>query len=331
MRPIFITGAGGFLGRHLVEQLKQGGAGGRLRLLCRGASRFDGDPDVEVAWGDITSAHDVERAIEGAGFVYHLAGFVSRDRRDRDRLFATHVDGTRHVCEAALKHGIDKIVVVSSSGTIAVSREPVVHEETSGYKHEIVARWNYYLSKIFAEKAALSFFDRGLPVVVVNPALLLGPGDDRGSSTGDVSLFLDGQILSMPRGGMSFVDVRDAAQGAIAAMRAGRPGERYLLGGPNWTFRRVIQQLSELSGRRPPLYEVPLRLSQAGASVLRRVFPLVGRRFDLDNETIEMSAHFWYCNSAKAAGELGFRTRDPRRTLEDTIEDIRRRRPAGPR
>jgi len=327
MKPIFVTGATGFLGKHLVEQLKLAGEGGRLRLLCRGASAWDSDPAVDVARGDVTSARDVDRAMEGAGWVYHLAGIVSRNPAARDLLFATHVEGTRNVCEAALKHGIEKVVVVSSSGTIAVSREAVVHDENSGYKHEVVGGWPYYQSKIFAEKLALSVYERkGLPVVAVNPGLLLGPGDDRNSSTGDVALFLDGQILSMPLGGVSFVDVRDAAGGVIAAMRAGQPGERYLLGGPNWTFRRLIEELSRISGVRPPILELSLGLSRAGASVARGLLPLIGRRFDLDDATIEMSAHFWYCNSDKAAATLGFRNRDPVVTLRDTVEDIRRRR-----
>jgi dihydroflavonol-4-reductase len=330
MRPIFLTGATGFLGRHVVELLKRQGVGGRLRLLCRGRSPWDADPAVEVVRGDVTSPHDVDRAMEGAGDVLHMAGVVSRDPRDRDLLFCTHIDATRHVCDAAAKHGVKRIVVVSSSGTVAVSREPVVHDENSGYQHEVVARWPYYQSKIYGEKTALGYWDRKqLPVVVVNPALLLGPGDDRGSSTGDIALFLDGQILSMPLGGMSFVDVRDAAAGVIAALARGRPGERYLLGGVNWTFRRIIENVSAISGRRPPLYGLSLPAARAGARLLRLVLPLVGRRFELDDATIEMSAHFWYCNSAKAAAELGFRARDPIETLRVTVEDIRRRRKAA--
>jgi dihydroflavonol-4-reductase len=326
MRPVLVTGATGFLGKHLVAHLKALGEG-PIRVLCRGASPYDADPLVEVVRGDVTNARDVDVAVEGAGYVYHMAGVVSRDPAQAEMLMRVHVEGTRNVCEAALKHGAAKVAAVSSSGTIAVSREPVLHDENSGYKHEIVGRWPYYLSKIFAEKLVFWYCqNRSLPAVVVNPSLLLGPGDDRGSSTGDVELFLDGQILSMPRGGMSFVDARDAAAATVAAMRSGVAGERYLIGGPNWTFRKFIRHLSEMGGVRPPILELPLRGSLLGARAMRLLMPIAGRRFRLDDATIEMASHFWYCDSSKASLALGFRPRDPEETISATIEDIRRRR-----
>jgi dihydroflavonol-4-reductase len=326
MKTILITGATGFLGKHLVEQLKAAEGATRLRLLCRGPSAWDQDARVEVIHGDVISRDDVKRAAEGTSEIYHLAGVVSRDPKKQQILYRTHIEGTRNVCKAARKWEVQKIVVVSSSGTIAVGHEPVAHDEKSGYKHEIVAEWPYYLSKIFAEKLAFSYFARyRLPVVVVNPSLLLGPGDDRKSSTRDIALFLEGQILAVPRGGLNFADVRDVARGLIAAMRAGKLGERYLLGGPNWTFRELIENLSRISGARAPKFQPSLRVSLLSASLLRKLFPLIGRTFDLHEASIKMSALFWYCDTSKAHSELGFTARDPMGALKDTVEDIRRR------
>ncbi len=325
MKPILVTGATGFLGKHLVEQLRQAEPAARLRLLCRGTSPWGQDSQLEIVPGDITSLEDVERAMEGVRQVYHLAGIVSRDPREK-RLYRVHVDGTRNICEAARRHRPEKIVVVSSSGTVAVSREPVVHNEDSGYKNDIVAEWPYYLSKIFAEKLAFSYVrQHKLPIVAVNPSLLLGPGDERGSSTGDVRLFLDGQILSIPLGGLNFIDVRDAASGLRAAMRSGRPGERYLLGGTNWTFRAMIEAVSEISGVRAPKMQLSLGASLLGSRLLRPLYRVAGKSFRLDDASIRMSALFWYCSSEKARAELGFRARDPMQTLRETVEDVRRR------
>lgn len=330
MKVILVTGATGFLGRHLVRQLKDLGSPARLRILSRGSTPWDGDPRVEVVRGDIVRRQDAERAAQGAEEIYHLAGVVSRDPRDGPLLFRTHIEGTRNICEAALRHGARKVLVASSSGTIAVSRHPAVHDERAGYQHEVVGEWPYYLSKIFQEKLAFDYFRRhGLPVVVVSPSLLLGPGDERNSSTRDVALFLEGQIVALPRGGLNFVDARDAAAGTIAAMRAGRPGERYLLGGPNWTFRQLIGNLSALTGRRAPRFEPSLRLSLAGARLLRWLYRLAGGEFRLDDASIRMSALFWYCDSSKARSELGFAARDPIETLRDTVEDLRRRGGSG--
>jgi len=332
MKTILVTGATGFLGRRLVEQLKAADPEARLRLLCRAPSPFDQDPAVSVARGDVTSPDDVSRAMEGCQQVYHLAGAVTREPKEPGWLYRLHVEGTRHVCEAALRHGPQKIVAVSSSGTIAVSRAPVVHDENAGYKHEIVGEWPYYLSKIFAEKLAISYADsRRLPIVVVNPSLLLGPGDDRGVSTGDIELFLQGQILATPSGGLSFVDVRDAAAGLIAAMRSGKPGQRYLLAGPNWTFRRLIETLAEIAGVRAPSRQLPLGASLWGARLLRRLYPLAGKTYRLDEVSIKMSSLFWYCSSEKARGELGFETRDPVDTLRVTVQEARARLSRGTR
>ncbi|HYM03479.1 MAG TPA: NAD-dependent epimerase/dehydratase family protein, partial [Stellaceae bacterium] len=323
------------LGKHLVEQLRRPDRSVPLRLLCRGSAPWSGEPEIEVVHGDITSASDVRRAMEGAGQVYHLAGVVTRDPRDKS-VYRVHVEGTRNVCEAALQHHPEKIVMVSSSGTIAVSREPAIYDESAGYKHDVVGEWPYYLSKIFAEKLAFSYVkEHGLPIVVVNPSLLLGPGDDRGSSTGDITLFLTGQILAIPLGGLNFVDVRDAAAGLIAAMQSGAPGERYLLGGTNCSFRKLIEEVSKISGVGAPKLSLPLDFSLAGAQLLRPLYRAFGKNFRLDDASIKMSALFWFCNSEKAQAQLGFATRDPLETLRETVADVRRRmrdpdKPAGP-
>jgi len=156
---ILITGATGFLWRHLVTQLLEG-SGAHLRLLNVGPCPFRPDGRLEIMEGDITRRSDVERAMEGCREVYHLAGMVSRDPRLKWKMFDLHVEGTRNICEAARRHRPERIVLVSSSGTVAVSREPVVHNEDSGFRIEVVGRWPYYLSKIYAEKVALDYVRR---------------------------------------------------------------------------------------------------------------------------------------------------------------------------
>ena len=326
MKTILITGATGFLGKHLVGQLKEKDKLARLRIFCRGLSQWSNNSEIEVVRANIISLPDVLRAAEGVQEIYHLAGMVSRKPKDNGILYQTHIEGTRNVCEAARKHNIKKMVVVSSSGTVAVSPNPILHSETSGYKHEVVGKWPYYLSKIFAEKLTLSYWKRfQIPVVLVNPSLLLGPGDDRNSSTRDVALFLKGKILAIPRGGLNFVDVRDVAAGLITAMQSGSCGERYILAGSNWTFQKLIRAVSEISGLRAPKLQPSLGFSLVTARWLRRLYPLVGKSFELDEESIRMSALFWYCNSHKAQTELGFKSRHPMETLRDTVVDLQQR------
>ncbi len=294
-----------------------------VRVVNRGASAYDADQRIEVVRGDVTLASAVDRAVQGCGRIYHLAGWVSRDPADAPKLEQIHVEGTKLILKAAQRHGVERVTIASSSGTIAVGRTGKVHSEESGFKDTETSRYAYYVTKIAAEKLALEFHAKTkLPIVVANPSLLLGPGDDRGSSTGDIVDFLEGQVLSFPTGGVNFVDVRDVAAGIIGAMERGRPGERYLLGGVNWTCSQFLQELAKLSGRSAPMMSSPTWLSLLMAPLLRRVMPLIGRKFTLGDSTIEMSGLFWYCDSSKAAGELGFQPRDPLETLRATLDDI---------
>jgi dihydroflavonol-4-reductase len=330
MKTILVTGSTGFLGRHLVAQLKDREPEARLRLLYRGGSAWINDSSVEIVQGDIVSRQDVSRAAEGASEIYHLAGIVDREAKDYWRQYTTHVEGVRNVCEAIKLHGVGKAVHVSSSGTIAVGPDPIHHDESAGFKNDIVAEWPYYLSKIYSEKLALHYARHdGLPLVVVNPSLLLGPGDERQSSTGDVALFLDGQILVIPTGGLNLLDARDAAAGLIAAMERGRPGERYLLGGANLSFHEWIRMVSKVSGVPAPKVMLPLALSLLGARVMRKVYPLAGKEFKLDEASVKMSSLFWYCDTSKARRELGFTTRDALVTIRDTVEDLQKRKQAA--
>ncbi|MBI4454690.1 MAG: NAD-dependent epimerase/dehydratase family protein [Acidobacteria bacterium] len=328
MGKFLVTGASGFLGTHLVEVLRKKfehqGNSGSVRILIRGKNPWEGDPTVEAVYGDVLDRAAVERAIRGVSGVFHLAGFVTRNPAQAERLFQTHIEGTRNVCESALACGSPKIVLASSSGTIAASREPKIHDENSPYAIDIVARWPYYLSKISQEKLALGYHaGSDLPVVVVNPSLLLGPGDQHSSSTGDIDLFLKGKLTNVSSGGLNFLDVRDAAETLARAMDSGIPGHRYLLGGHNMTVKEFFLLIQAASGVRAPRLSLPERWSRHGALVLRLLYRLFGRCFPLDDVTIQMAYLFWYFDNSRAKTQLGLTPRPPHVTIQDTVEYLR--------
>jgi dihydroflavonol-4-reductase len=235
-----------------------------------------------------------------------------------------HVDGTRRVLERMAAAGVPRMVLASTSGTIGVSKDETILDETAPYAEEIVAGWPYYASKIYQERLAFEHGKRlGIEIVAVNPSLLLGPGDRRLSSTGDVRRFLRREIPTIPDGGVSFVDARDAAEATAAALERGRAGERYLLGGPNWTTKEFFARLGRIAHIAPPRLKLPPSWARWGAGVVEEVYRWRGKQPPVDRISVEMAEHYWWIDSSKAERELGFAARDPQLTLVDTVAYLR--------
>jgi len=322
-----VTGGTGFLGRHLVDQLLD--RGDDVRVLTRSFDRELSERGVEVLEGTLAATEDVRRAVRGVDRIYHLAGKVER-RPDRSyEMYELHVDGTRRLLRAAEGRDVDKIVVASTSGTVGVSDDPnFVATEEANTKESIVREWPYYLSKIYAERVCREFYrDRDLPVVLMRPTLLLGPGDWRGSSTDDIALFLKGDIPALMSGGISFVDVRDAADGFIRAMERGEPGQSYLLGAVNLELSEYFERLEAITGVSAPTLPVPNRLMVAGSKFLSSANRLLGRDSDIDPVSVEMAQYYWYIDSTKAKRQLDWQPRDPDETLRETVRWIRKHHP----
>jgi dihydroflavonol-4-reductase len=319
-----VTGGTGFLGAHLVRQLVEDGVK-PLRVMATTAPAWLAELGVETIEGSITDPDAVARAVEGVAEVYHLAGRVSREDADAHEMYKLHVDGTRLLCEAARERGVRSIVMASTSGTIAVTEdgEGLPNEEWPT-PLDIVSRWPYYASKIYQERVALEHFQgKGLRLVILNPSLLLGPGDERLSSTKVVLDFLARKINATPKGGLSFVDARDAATAFRAAMSDGKNAERYLLGAANWTFEKFFSRLERLTKTPAPRLSLPSRFAVAGSQAISALYKHWKLSPPVEAASVEMAEYFWYLDSAKAAEELGFSPRDPQETLLDTVTFVR--------
>jgi dihydroflavonol-4-reductase len=319
---VVVTGATGFLGEHLCRILVE--RGHTVRGLARTRSAILADLGVEHIRGDVLAGPELDQALTGASAVFHLAGAVSRDPGDAQRMMRLHVDGTRRVLDRMAAAGVRRMVLASTSGTIGVSKTDEVLDESAPYAEEIVAGWPYYASKIYQERLAFAHGARlGIDIIAINPSLLLGPGDRRLSSTGDVRKFLKRQIPTVPDGGISFVDVRDAAEATAAALEHGRPGERYLLGGPNWTTAEFFARLGRIAHIAPPRIKLPERWAVFGAQMVEELYRWRGKEPPLDRISVEMAHCYWWIDSSKAAAELGFAARDPQLTLIDTVDYLR--------
>jgi dihydroflavonol-4-reductase len=325
-QPItLVTGGTGFLGSHLVRQLVEAGAK-NLRVMATSIPAWLTELGVETIAGSIIRTDDVARAVEGVGEIYHLAGRVSREQEDAHEMYAIHVDGTRLLCDAARASNVKTIVLASTSGTIAVREKgDGIPDETGAQPLDIISRWPYYASKLYQERAALERFNgTGRRLVILNPSLLLGPGDARLSSTKIVLDFLARKINATPTGGLSFVDVRDAANAFRAAMKDGRHGERYLLGSANWTFDKFFSRLERLTKVRAPRFSFPSKVAIAGSQIIHAFYKQWDKAPPVEPAEVEMAEYFWYLDSSKATRELGFAPRDPGETLLDTVKYLRK-------
>ncbi|HEY0709095.1 MAG TPA: NAD-dependent epimerase/dehydratase family protein [Polyangia bacterium] len=321
-----VTGATGFLGAHLVAELCRQMPASNVRVFSQSRSASLAALGVDVCVGSVTDPAALERAVAGVDKIYHLAGMVSRKPEDGHRMYEVHVEGTRLLCAAAIRAGAKRMVLASTSGTIAVSdRDDAGLDESCDPPLALIGKWPYYASKYYQEETARRACDDKLELVIVNPSLLLGPGDDRLSSTRDIVSFIAGEIPMVPRGGLNFVDVRDVATILPVAMEKGRAGERYLLGGHNMSFADFfgrLERLTKVSG--PKLPSPKGKLAVIGAELYGSLFRAIGRTPTLDPAAVDMANHHWYFTHDKAVAELGYTTREATDTLLDTVVYIRK-------
>lgn len=322
-KKILITGGTGFLGTHLVRQFLDAGAK-NLRVMASSVPEWMMDAGVEACLGSVTRTEDVAEATKNVEAIYHLAGKVSFAYDGAAQMNKIHVEGTRLLCEAAKENGVKNFILASSSGTSAITEDGEITEETYPQPVEILTKWAYYASKYYQEKTALQIFkDKGERLVILNPSLLLGSGDERLSSTKPILDFMAKKLPITPTGGLNFVDARDAANAFLNALDKGRHGERYLLGAVNWTFDEFFKRLERLTGVSAPLLKVPKSVAVFGASLIDSIYKNFNKTAPFEASEVEMGEYFWYFDSSKAAEELGFTTRDPQETLQDTIRYLR--------
>ncbi len=321
---LLVTGATGFLGTHFVERLLAKESS-RLRILARAGVPDLTERGVEVVLGSILDEGACASAVDGVTAVYHLAGQVSRNPDDGAALYKVHVQGTSILSRAAKKAGVERMVLASTSGTIAVTETgETIPDESFAPPLKLIGKWPYYTSKLYQEETARRECQGGPELVILNPSLLLGPGDKRLSSSEDVLRLLAGEIPVIPPGGVNFVDVRDAAAAFESALSRGRAGERYLLGGPNWSFETFFAKLSRLGGVKGPRVKLPERIYSFAGKAVDAFYRQWDRTPPVDRVSVEMGQRFWWLDPSKAERELGFEARDPYETLYDTVAYIKK-------
>jgi nucleoside-diphosphate-sugar epimerase len=318
MGRYFVTGATGFLGGELTKQLIS--RGHQVVALVRDPSRAGilRTLGVELHEGDITDHESLRRPMTGADGIYHCAGWykVGVPGPDAERI---NVDGTRHVLEMMRELGIAKGVYTSTLAVFSDTRGAMPDER---YRYDGPHLSEYDRTKWLAHyEVALPMMTRGLPLAIVQPGVIYGPGDTSGIHTALVDLLRKRLPFTPRRTAFCWAHVEDTARGHILAMERGQPGETYIIAGPRHTFEEAFDLAATLAKVPRPLLHPGPRMMKATAALMGIVQKIASLPPALTPEALRVVAGTTYLGSnEKAVRELGFSARPLREGMDQTLE-----------
>jgi farnesol dehydrogenase len=307
---IFVTGGTGFIGTKLVNALVA--KGHTVRCLSRSTSNREGLTHERISFvpGSVFDNDSLRKGMEGCTQVYHLAAFVKNWAQDPQEFFRQNVNGMQNVFDAAKAANIQRIVFTSTIVTMGPSRPGEVRDESMP---RITPRYytEYEESKAVAEGMALEQAKAGLPVVIVNPTRVYGPG--KMTEGNSVSIMIDMYdrwklpvLLNGGRDVGNYVFVDDLVRGFILAMERGRIGERYILGGENASLKRFFELVKEVTGRPRPQFSLPPRIAYAFSWIEKKKADWLGIYPQITPGWVETFLMDWAYHCAKAERELGY-------------------------
>jgi len=314
-----VTGATGFVGSAVVRRLLE--AGHDVRALVRPASdrrNLSGLP-VDVVAGDLRRSDSLSAALRGCDTLFHVAADYRLWVRDEREMLAVNVEGTRRLMEAAGDAGIRRVVYTSSVAVLGHKAVGTPADETTHARLEEMIG-PYKRSKFLAEQIVRDFADRGLPVVIVNPAAPVGPRDIKPTPTGRMIVeAAAGRMPAYLETGLNIVDVDDVADGHLLALERGRVGSRYILGGDNMTLCDILTAIARVSGRPAPRLRIPHGVALAVACGAEAGARLFGGEPLATMDSVRMARRPMYFDSTKAKEELGFRARPATEALARAV------------
>lgn len=319
-----ITGATGFVGSAVLRRLLK--AGHEVRALARRGSdlrNLNGLP-VEIAIGDLTDRPSLERALAGCQALFHVAADYRLWVPRPELMYHTNVEGTRNIMLAAERAGVERIIYTSSVATMGLNKDgSPADERTPVTLQDMIGP--YKRSKFLAEELVRELAAKGLPVVIANPSTPIGPRDIKPTPTGRmVADAVAGRMPAYVDTGLNLVHVDDVAEGHLRAFTCGKVGERYILGGENFTLEAILREIAAQTGRRPPRFKIPHGVVLPLAYLMEfwaRLAPARDPLITIDGVRLARKRMFF--SSEKARRELGYQARPACEAIKAAVDWFR--------
>jgi dihydroflavonol-4-reductase len=321
---VFITGATGFVGSHVAQELSRRGA--ELRILIRSTSKLENLAGLhaETVIGDLLQVNALRSAVSGCDAVMHVAADYRLWVTDPEKMHATNVVGTRELLRIAREQGVRRVVYTSSVATMGFFSDGRLADEATPVSLANMIG-HYKRSKYLAEQEAVTAARDGQQVIILNPTTPIGSGDIKPTPTGRIVVdFLNRKFPAYMDTGLNLVDVNEVARTHVHALEGGRSGERYILGGENLTLKQLLDKMSAITGLPSPTMRVPHSVAMAFAVWDQTVTgKLRGREPRATVEAVRMGKKKMFVSSAKAERELGFHVLPVYAALRSAIDWFR--------
>ncbi len=325
MKKALVTGAGGFIGSHVVEELLNENI--EVRALVRPGetlANLEG-LEIEKVEGDILDNDAVLKAMAGVDTVFHLAAIFSIWMMDWSRIYEVNMQGTQNVLWAAMKSKVGRVVHTSSIAAIGIAPGTQLSDEKTPFNQYALGN-HYIMTKYLSQQIARGFAANGLDVVIVNPCFPFGTRDIVPTPTGQIIVdILKGKNMFAFPGGLNIVDVRDVAKGHVLAAKKGRTGELYLLGNKNVTMNEFIRLVYKAAGFTVrPVLTVPAPVLKMAASGFKFWADTVSHKTPLTTPAeVSYAAQYLYFDNAKARNELGLTPTPVEDSLRESVRWFR--------
>ncbi len=321
MKPIaLVTGATGFVGNAVARALVHQGRQVRILIRNNSNAKLLTGLGLEIFYGDLRRPETLEAPVHGCQEIYHVAAQYTFFNPKPEEIYASNVQGTHNILKAAHRANVGKVVYTSTVGAIGLPGNGGVGDEETPITL-FDCKGHYKRSKFLAEQEALSFYRKGLPVVIVNPSAPIGVRDAKPTPTGKMIVdFLNRKMPAFLDTGLNLIDVEDCALGHILAAERGRPGERYILGNKNLSLEEILKELSRLTGLKAPRIKIPHGLAMGVAHLSEALSRLTGKPPRVEKEAVMLAKKRMFFSPTKAVRELALPQPDVRIALRKAVD-----------